>query len=61
MTTIITNPAEPDKSPYAGIIYAGRVYNSATETKHTTSLVRWIQGLSAIAVCRDRLACAPWS
>ena len=27
------NPTKLDKSLYAGIIYAGRVYNSATETK----------------------------
>ena len=27
-----SNPAKPDKSLYAGIIYAGIVYNSATQT-----------------------------
>jgi hypothetical protein len=31
-----SNPAEPDKSLYTGIIYAGRVYNSATETNQYT-------------------------
>jgi ATP-dependent helicase HrpA len=31
------NPAELDKSLYAGIIYAGRIYNSAAESKGYTS------------------------
>ena len=34
---IITDPAEPDKSLYAGILYVGRVYNSATETNRIAS------------------------
>jgi hypothetical protein len=30
---LLTNPAELDKSLFAGIIYAKRVHNSATVTK----------------------------
>jgi hypothetical protein len=49
---LVTDLPRADKSLYAGIIYAGGVYNSATETKNDTVL----GSVDIVALCQRQLA-----
>ena len=50
--SFVTDLPRADKSLYAGIIYSGSVYNSATETKNDTVL----RSVDIVALCQRQLA-----